>query len=103
MVGLARSRPFELAPGQGYEPRPLLMEQLNDSPSLFTFSFDSSQTSGSPFNSVQPTPVSDWPAVKMNNDFFWSTRTTGVRFGNSQGTNTFGFPYDDYYKAGGVE
>lgn len=78
------------------------MEALTESPSLFTFSFDSSQTAGSPFNAVQPTPVSDWPAVKMNNDFFWSTQTTGVRFG-SQATNTFGFPYDDYYNAGGVK
>ena len=79
------------------------MEALTDSPSAFTFSFDSSQTSGgSPFNAVAPTPISEWPAVKVNDDFFWSTQTTGVRFGK-EASNSFVFPYDDYYNTGGVK
>ena len=44
----------------------------------------------------------DLPSVKVNKDFFWSTQTTGVRFGNDS-KDSFSFPYDEYYKTGGVD
>lgn len=124
ILGLARPRKFVLSPEKKTDKSKLIMEAVTDS-SVFTLSFDSlRQPVASDEDTNQPEDNSDVatdpnsiidsiagasvdvepeaPSVKVNKDFFWSTQTTGVRFGLDM-KNSFSFPYDDFYASGGSD
>ena len=108
ILGLARPRNFVLSPEKKTDKSKLIMEAVTGS-SVFTLSFDSlRQPVASDNETNQPTDNSDAsvdvepeaPSVNVNKDFFWSTQTTGVRFGLDM-KNSFSFPKDDFYASGG--
>ena len=99
LVGLGRPRDFALAPDQEVDKHKLFMEAVTDT-TKFTFSFNSLQ--GLPGSGQSEVSLEGAPSVRVNDDFFWSVHTTGVRFGPAA-QNAFSFPDDPFYETGGKD
>ena len=70
VAGLARARPFALAPEQEVDVKKLIVEAVTDK-NVFTFSFKSNNFAV--FDPAKTDITTEVPEVKVNNDFFWST------------------------------